>query len=90
VFDLPWHARARPGARPRAPSPRDARPRAHARGRPYKIDRGLDHTPPLALSPTQAQDRRSSLCGRRASRRLSPNHRVAATLAHLHPIQPIE
>jgi hypothetical protein len=67
MFDLSWCFRARPGARPRTPAPRDARPRAHASARAYKIDRGHDRTPPLALSPARARDRRSSLCARRAS-----------------------
>jgi hypothetical protein len=83
VFDLPWHARAGPGAQPRVPALRDAQPRA------YKTDRGLDRTPPLALSPAQAQDRWSSLCSRRASGRRSPDHRGPATPAHLQTIQPL-
>jgi hypothetical protein len=63
--------------------------RSAPRARAYKTDRGLDRTPPLALSPAQVQDRRSSLCARCASGRPSPDHRGPATLAHLHPIQPL-
>jgi hypothetical protein len=66
---------------------RDARPRAHARARAYKADQGLNRTPPLALSPTQAQVHRTSLCARRASGRPSPDHRGSATPALFHPIQ---
>jgi hypothetical protein len=69
----PGNARARPGARP------------HARA--YKADPGLDRTPPLALSPAQAQVHRRSLCAWRASGRPSPNHRGPATPALLYPIQ---
>jgi hypothetical protein len=82
----PGNARACPGARPRARAAlRDTRPRAHARA--YKADQGLDRTPPLALSPAQAQVHRSSLCAWRASGHPSPDHRGPATPALLHPIQ---
>jgi hypothetical protein len=79
----PSNARARPGARPHAPTPRDARPYARA----YKTDQGLDRMPSLALSPAQAQDRRSSIYARRASGCPSPDHCGPATLAHLDPVQ---
>jgi hypothetical protein len=81
----PGNARARPGARPRAPAPRDAQPCTHARA--YKTDRGLDRAPSLALSPAQAQDRRSSLCARRACGCPSPDHHGPATPAHLHLVK---
>jgi hypothetical protein len=61
--------------------------RAYARAHAYKADQDLDRTPPLALSPAQAQVHRSSPCARHASGRPSPNHRGPATLALLHPIQ---
>jgi hypothetical protein len=83
----PGNARARLDAWPHAPVPHDARPRAHTCARAYKTDRGLDLMPSLALSPAQAQDRRSSLCARRVSCCPSLDHRGPATMAHLHPVQ---
>jgi hypothetical protein len=67
--------------------PRNARPRAHARAHAYNADQGLDRTPPLTLSPAQAQVHRSSLCAWHASGRRSPDHRGPATPSLLHPIQ---
>jgi hypothetical protein len=79
---MPEHV---PALGPASVAPRDARPVAHARD--YKVDKGLGHTPSLALSPAQAQDRWSSPCARRASGCPSPDHRAPATPALLHPIQ---
>jgi hypothetical protein len=66
--NLFWRARAHPGARPRAPAPSDAQPRACA----YKVAWGHDRTPPHALSPARARVRWSSLYAQRASGRPSP------------------
>jgi hypothetical protein len=72
--NLFWRARAHPGARPHAPVPSDARPRALAcaRARAYKVARGHDRTLPHALSPARARVRWSSLYAQRASGRPSP------------------
>jgi hypothetical protein len=72
VFDLSWRARACPGARPRAPAPSDARPRALARAHAYKAAQGHDRTPSHALSPARARVRRSSPWAWRAIGRPSP------------------
>jgi hypothetical protein len=60
-------ARARPGARPRAPRAVPSQARATARARAYKASQGFNRTPPLALNLTGAPDHRRLLCARRAS-----------------------
>jgi hypothetical protein len=84
----PGNARARPDARPHAHHAAPSQTRAHACARAYKVDRGLDRTPPLALNLVGAQDHRRLLCVRRASGRPRPNHRRPATLAIPHPVLP--
>jgi hypothetical protein len=81
---MPEHT---PALNPTHVAPHNARPRAHAHARAYKADHDLDCTPPLALSPAQAQVHRSSLCARRANGCPSTDHRGLATPALLHPIQ---
>jgi hypothetical protein len=76
-----------PALGPARAAPRNGRPRAHARARAYKADPSLDRTPPLALSPARVQVHRRSLCARRASDRVSLDHRGPATPALLHPNQ---
>jgi hypothetical protein len=88
MFDAFWHARARPGARPRANRAAPSQTRAHARARAYKADRGLDRMPPLALNLAGAQVHRRLLCARRASGRPRPDHRRPAILGIPRPVRP--
>jgi hypothetical protein len=84
----PGNARVRLGARPRARRAAPSQTHAHARARAYKANRGLDHTPPLALNLAGAQVHRRSLYARRASGRPRTDHRRPATLAIPRPVRP--
>jgi hypothetical protein len=79
-------ARARPGTRPRAHRAAPSQTRAPARA--YKVSRGFNRTPPLALNLTGAPDHWRLLCARRASGRPRPDHRRPANRAIPRPVRP--
>jgi hypothetical protein len=88
VFDAFWRARARPGARPRAPHAAPRQALATARTRAYKASQGFNRTPPLALDLAGAQERWHLPCTRHASGRSSTHHRRPANRAIPSPIRP--
>jgi hypothetical protein len=81
-------ARARPTPEPARSAPRQATPMSPARARAYKASQGFSRMPPRALDLTEARDRRSLPCTRRASTRPSTHHRRSANRAIPSPVQP--
>jgi hypothetical protein len=84
----PEHDRARPVPEPARPAPRQATPVSPAHARAYKASQGFSRMPPRALDLTEARDRWSLPCKRRASGCPSTRHRRPASRAIPSPVQP--